>query len=106
VWEETGEIPDHGDLKDELKTHPKYKGLHLHSSQRVLEELAEAFNSWYGKRKSDNRANPPGYRKKNHYDDQSRRVHEEHPRRTITWKQNGIKHEPRDHSVLSLLTGE
>jgi putative transposase len=26
-WEETGEIPDHEVLKDELKTHPKYKGL-------------------------------------------------------------------------------
>ncbi|WP_246391804.1 hypothetical protein [Halosimplex pelagicum] len=26
VWEETGEIPDHEALKDELKTHPKYKG--------------------------------------------------------------------------------
>lgn len=47
VWKETGEIPGHGDLKDELKTHPKYNGLHSQSSQRVLEELAEAFNSWY-----------------------------------------------------------
>jgi hypothetical protein len=39
-------------LKRELKTHPKYKGLHSQSSQRVLEELAEGFNSWYGKRKT------------------------------------------------------
>src|SRR6056297_663747 len=70
VWEETGEMPDHEELKDELKTHSKYKGLHSQSSQRVLEELAEAFNSWYGKRKSDSRANPPGYRKKNYYDQQ------------------------------------
>ena len=30
-----------------------YKGLHSQSSQRVLEELAEAFNSWYGNRKND-----------------------------------------------------
>ena len=60
VWEETGEIPDHGDLKAELKTHPKYKGLHSQSSQRVLEELAEAFTSWYGS--DDDRDNPPGYR--------------------------------------------
>ena len=45
IWEETGEIPDHGDLKDELKGHTKYNGLHSQSSQRVLEELAEAFNS-------------------------------------------------------------
>ena len=61
VWEETGEIPDHGDLKNELKSHPKYRGLHSQSSQKVLEELSEAFNSWYGKRKSDDRANPPGF---------------------------------------------
>ena len=47
-WENTGEIPDHADLKAELNGHPKYNGLHSQSSQRVLEELAEAFNSWYG----------------------------------------------------------
>ena len=98
-WEETGEIPDHGDLKDELKGHSKYKGLHSQSSQRVLEELAEAVNSWYGKRKSDNRANPPGYRKKNYYDTEGRRVHEEHPRSTVTWKQNGIKHDTKNNRV-------
>ena len=99
VWEETGEIPDHGDLKDELKTHPTYKGLHSQSSQRVLEELAEAFNSWYEKRKSDSRANPPGYRKQNYYDNQGRRVHEEHPRSTVTWKQNGIRHDTKNNRV-------
>lgn len=32
VWDETGEIPDHGDLKAELKTHPTFKGLHSQSS--------------------------------------------------------------------------
>jgi len=99
VWEETGEIPNHGDLKDGLKSHPKYKGLHSQSSQRVLEELAEAFNSWYGKRKSDDRANPPGYRKKNYYDNHGNRVHEEHPRSTVTWKQNGIKHDTKNNRI-------
>ena len=98
-WEATGEIPDHSDLKTELKTHNNSKGLHSQSSQRVLEELAEAFNSWYGKRKSDSRANPPGYRKKNYYDQQGRRVHEEHPRSTVTWKQNGIKHDTKNNRV-------
>jgi len=98
-WEETGEIPDHGDLKKELKTHPKYKGLHSQSSQKVLEELSEAFNSWYETRESDDRANPPGYRKKNYYDNQGRRVHEEHPRSTVTWKQNGIKHDTKNNRV-------
>jgi putative transposase len=95
-WEKTGEIPDDRDLKLELKAHPTYKGLHSQSSQRVLEELAEAFNSWYGKRKSDDRANPPGYRKQNFYDDDGKRVHEEHPRSTVTWKQNGIRHDTQN----------
>jgi putative transposase len=99
VWENTGKIPDHGDLKDELKTHNKYNGLHSQSSQRVLEELAEAFTSWYAKRESDDRANPPGYRKKNYYDDHGNRVHEEHPRSTVTWKQNGIKHDAKNNRV-------
>jgi putative transposase len=96
-WEETGEIPGHGDLKDELKTHNKYKGLHSQSSQRVLEELAEAFNSWYGS--DDERDNPPGYRKKNYYDNQGRLVHEEHPRSTVTWKQKGIRHDSKNNRV-------
>ncbi|HZD43560.1 MAG TPA: hypothetical protein VE134_05825, partial [Methanomicrobiales archaeon] len=87
VWDDTGEILDDSDLKRELKTHNTYKGLHSQSSQRVLEELAEAFHSWYDKRKNDSRANPPGYRKKNYYDDDGNRVHEEHPRSTVTWKQ-------------------
>ncbi|WP_101297141.1 RNA-guided endonuclease InsQ/TnpB family protein [Halegenticoccus soli] len=98
-WNETGEIPDDSDLKRKLKTHPTYKGLHSQSSQRVLEELAEAFNSWYGKRKSDDRANPPGYRKKNYYDNDGNRVHEEHPRATVTWKQKGIRHDTKHNRV-------
>ncbi len=84
-------------MKHELKTHPKYKGLHSQSSQRVLEELAEAFNSWYGS--DDERDNPPGYHKRNYYDDEGRRVHEEHPRSTVTWKQNGIRHDIKNNRV-------
>ena len=99
AWETTGEIPDEPDLKRELKTHPKYKGLHSQSSQRVLEELAEAFNSWYSKRTSDGRANPPGYRKHNYYDLDGNRIHEEHPRSTVTWKQKGIRHDKRHNRV-------
>ncbi len=71
----------------------------IQSSQRVLAELAEAFNSWDETRKSDTRANPPGYRKRNYSDQQGRRVHEEHPRSTITWKQNGIKHDTKNNRV-------
>ena len=99
VWEETGEIPGHSELKHELKGHTTYKGLHSQSSQRVLEELAEAFNSWYGKRTSDSRANPPGYRKRNYYDDEGNRVHEAHPRSTVTWKQHGFRHDTRNNRV-------
>jgi putative transposase len=97
AWDETGEIPDDGELKAELKGHPKYKGLHSQSSQRVLEELDESFNSWYGS--SDNRDNPPGYRKRNYYDNDGNRVHEEHPRSTVTWKQQGIKHDAKHNKV-------
>jgi putative transposase len=96
-WEETGEIPSHEALKRELKTHSKYKGLHSQSSQRVLEELAEAFNSWYAS--DDDRDNPPGFRKENYYDEEGRRVHEEHPRSTVTWKQKGIRHDPKHNRV-------
>lgn len=97
VWEETGEIPDHGELKNELKSHPKYKGLHSQSSQRVLEELAEAFNSWYSS--DDARDNPPGYRKRNYYDLEGRCVHEEHPRSTVTWKQDAIRHDTKNNRI-------
>jgi putative transposase len=96
-WEDTGEIPGHEELKSELKGHDKYRGLHSQSSQRVLEELAEAFNSWYSS--DDDRDNPPGYRKRNYYDDQGRCVHEEHPRSTVTWKQKGIRHDPKHNRV-------
>ncbi|WP_458210616.1 RNA-guided endonuclease InsQ/TnpB family protein [Haladaptatus sp. NG-SE-30] len=99
VWDDTGEIPDDSDLKRELKGHTTYKGLHSQSSQRVLEELAEAFNSWYGNRKTDSRANPPGYRKRNYYDNAGNRVHEEHPHSTVTWKQKGIRHDTKHNRV-------
>lgn len=104
MWDETGEIPDDSDLNCKLKGHETYKGLHSQSSQRVLDELAEAFNSWYGKRKFDNRANPPGYRKKNYYDRDGNRVHEEHPRSAVTWKQKGIRHDTK-HNRFRLSKG-
>ncbi len=102
-WDETGEIPDEGELKHELKTHPKYKGLHSQSSQKVLEELSEAFSSWFGS--DDNRDNPPGYRKRNYYDTDGNRVHEEHPRSTVTWKNKGIRHDTK-HDRIRLSKGK
>ena len=82
VWDEIGYIPEHDELTAYLKGHERYDDLHSQSSQRVLQELAEAFNGWYGKRRNgDTRANPPGYRK--HGD--------EHPRSTVTFKAAGFK---------------
>ncbi|MFB6228872.1 MAG: RNA-guided endonuclease InsQ/TnpB family protein, partial [Halobacteriales archaeon] len=52
---------------------------------------------WYGS--DDERDNPPGYRKENHYDQQGRCVHEEHPRSTVTWKQKGIRHDSKNSRV-------
>jgi len=102
-WDETGGIPDEGELKHELKTHPKYTGLHSQSSQKVLEELSEAFSSWFGS--DDDRDNPPGYRKRNYYDSDGNRVHEEHPRSTVTWKKKGIRHDTK-HGRIRLSKGK
>lgn len=89
-WDETGEVPDGRELKSELKDHERYKDLHSQSSQRVLEELAEAFNSWFGKRRNgDSRARPPGYRK----------CGDSHPRSTVTFKPAGFKHDAQFNRV-------
>lgn len=103
VWEKAGEIPDEGELKSEVKNHPRYKGLHSQSSQKVLEELSEAFTSWFNS--DDKRDNPPGYRKRNYYDSKGRRVHEEHPRSTVTWKANGFRHDTQ-HGRFRLSKGK
>jgi putative transposase len=87
VWEACGQIPDDGVLKSYLKTHERYADLNAQSSQATLEELAEAFGSWYGHRRNGNEtANPPGYRKHN----------DEHPRSTITFKEDGFKHDAKN----------
>jgi putative transposase len=102
-WDKTGEIPDEGEIKHELKDHPKYNGLHSQSSQKVLEELSESFSSWFGS--DDDRDNPPGYRKRNYYDQDGNRVHEAHPRSTVTWKKKGIRHDT-EHDRLRLSKGK
>jgi putative transposase len=94
-WDDNGEIPSEADLKRELKDHERYSDLHSQSSQRVLEELAESFSGWLKKRKNgDTDVNPPGYRKRG----------DTHPRSTVTWKQNGIKHDSK-HNQLRLSKG-
>ncbi len=87
VWDACGQIPDDGVLKAYLKTHERYADLNAQSSQRVLEELAEAFTGWFGHRNNGNeKANPPGYRKHNG----------EHPRSTVTFKEDGFKHDAKN----------
>ena len=87
--------PGDGELKAYLKNHERYADLHSQSSQRVLEELVEAFESWYGHRQNgDSKANPPAYRK--HGD--------QHPRSTVTFKQAGFKHDDK-HGMVRLSKG-
>jgi putative transposase len=84
IWEACGQIPGDSVLKAYLKNHERYADLHSQSSQRVLEELTEAFTGWYGHRNNGNKnANPPGYRKHN----------DDHPRSTVTFKAAGFKHD-------------
>lgn len=95
VWDACGKIPSVFDLQKYLKKHERYGDLHAQSSQRVLAELGEAFDSWYEHRRNGNeKARPPGYRK--HGDD--------HPRSTITFKEAGFKHDTK-HGYLRLSKG-
>jgi putative transposase len=90
VWDACGQIPDDADLKAYLKGGGRYVDLHSQSSQRVLEELAEAFTGWYGHRHNGNqKANPPGYRKHN----------DEYPRSTVTFKAAGFKHDKKNQRI-------
>jgi len=90
IWSETGHIPGHAELSSYLKSHERYADLNAQSSQRVIQELAEAFKSWYGHRQNGNsEANPPAYRK--HGD--------QHPRSTVTFKEDGFKHDPKNGRV-------
>ncbi len=81
-WDEDDEIPGEAERKSESKHHECDSDQHFQSSQRVLKELAEAFNGWHD---FDDNANPSDYR----------RHGEDHPRSTVTWKQKGIKHDTK-----------
>jgi putative transposase len=90
VWDACGQIPDGDTLASYLKTHERYADLNAQSSQRVLQELDEAFTAWYGHRNNGNQnANPPGYRKHN----------DEHPRSTVTFKEDGFKHDAANNRI-------
>jgi len=90
IWSETETIPEDGPLKAYLKNHERYADLNSQSSQRVIEELAEAFHGWYAKRRNgDDRANPPQYRKNG----------DDHPRSTVTFKEDGFKHDSKNNRI-------
>ena len=89
VWDAVGEIPDVGPLKSYIKTRKCWKNLNSQSSQKVIEELSDAFQSWFDVRHKDETANPPGYRKE--YDTR--------PRSTVTFKEDGFKHDPKHEQV-------
>jgi putative transposase len=90
IWDECGQIPGANALMAYLKTHDRYADLHSQSSQGVLQELGEAFDSWCGHRHNGNtNANPPGYRKHNN----------EHPRATVTFKAAGFKHDAKNNRI-------
>jgi Probable transposase. len=55
-------IPDEGPLKSYMKNRECWKDLNAQSSQKVIEELSDAFQSWFDLRHKDPKANPPGYR--------------------------------------------
>ena len=89
IWNATGEIPDEGVLKSYMKNQSCWKDLNAQSSQKVIEELSDAFQSWVDLRHKDDEANPPGYRK--HGD--------KRPRSTVTFKEDGFKHDPENNRV-------
>ena len=95
VWDAIGEIPDVGPLKAYMKTKDCWKNLNSQSSQKVIEELSDSFQSWFDVRHSDQTANPPGYRKEYHT----------RPRSTVTFKEDGFKLDTK-HNQVRLSKGE
>ena len=49
VWDATGEVPDEGPLKSYMKNQACWKDLNAQSSQKVIEELSDAFQSWFAR---------------------------------------------------------
>ena len=62
IWVETGEILEEGMLKTYMKNQAYWKDLNAQSSQKVVEELSDAFQSWFDLRHKSDESNPPGYR--------------------------------------------
>ena len=49
IWDATGEVPDEGPLKSYMKNQACWKDLNAQSSQKVIEELSDAFQSWFAR---------------------------------------------------------
>ena len=87
-------MPSEADLKSFVKDHKASNGLHSQTIQNVVEELWDAFKGWFEKRKSDDRANPPKYRK--HGD--------EYPKVSVTYKKTAVRHDT-DNNRIKLSNG-
>ena len=63
-WDKTGNIPNYNIQDKKLKNNHWYKLLPSQTAQAVLENLDKNYKSWFSLRKTDDKANPPMYRKK------------------------------------------
>lgn len=85
-WKENGRIPSESVLKSNLKEHKIYRELHSQTAQNVIEELWNAFKSWFKKRENDIKAKPPGYRKRN----------DRYPKVSVTFKKSAVHHDKKN----------
>ncbi len=82
VWERKGKIPHAFKVQEEVQSHYWYKHLPSHTAQAVLQELWQAYKSWFSQRRNGNYgARPPGYCKR------KGRV----LMNTVTFKRSGFK---------------
>src|SRR4030067_767461 len=64
AWDKTGKIPNVYAQKKVLKDNHWFKLLPCHTAQEVCFVLQQNYNSWFKLRKTDDKANPPMFRKK------------------------------------------
>ena len=59
IWDATGEIPNGSVLKSYMKNQSCWNDLNAQSSQKVIEELSDAFQSWFDLRHNSKEGIPP-----------------------------------------------
>ncbi|MGD0817958.1 MAG: transposase [Methanomassiliicoccales archaeon] len=64
TWDITGKIPSGFDLQKVVLASPYHALLPAHTYQHPAHQVGNAFESWFGVRKEDKTANPPGFRRK------------------------------------------